>query len=249
MKEDKIERSSVVRKSLGVFMSVILISSPVFAARPLVTDNFRPVEKGKIQIEAGSYSSAPSNGSSAAGSAAFQVKYGLAGILDLGLKMPYSFSLPVGFGDGEVNAKLKLAEYGKNSGLALKARVKLSNGEASSALGTGYMDYSATVVYSREISGFRTHYNLGYTLVGVPAGTAAANTVNYSAAMEKEVYPGADIVLEFFGKSASSAASKCSAQIGGKWQVDRTYRVDTGYSVDFDNNSQDVATIGVTFFF
>lgn len=234
---------------LSVLLMPLLFYSTAFAARPLVTDDFGTVEKGRFEIEAGSYSTAQSAGGNTAGSALFQAKYGLFESFDLGIEMPYSLSLPVGFGDALVCAKLKLAEFGDNDGLSLRAGVKLSNADASSGLGTGYADYCVLAIYSREISGFRTHYNVGYTLVGVPSGVAQANVINYSAAMEKEVYPGADIVLEFFGSSTSSAPSNGSIQIGGRWQVDPAYRVDTGYSVDIDNNSQDTATIGVTFTF
>ena len=237
------------RSGVCVLVMIFFVSIPAFAARPLVTDDFGTVEKGRFEIEAGSYSTAQSAGGNTAGSALFQAKYGLLESFDLGIEMPYSLNLPVGFGDAVVSAKLKLHEFGENDGLYLRLGAKLTNADASSGLGTGHSDYSVLAIYSREISGFRTHYNIGYTLVGIPSGAAQANVINYSAAMEKEVYPGADIVLEFFGSSTSSAPSNASVQIGGRWQIDPLYRVDTGYSVDIDNNSQDTATIGVTFIF
>ncbi len=241
------ERGFSMKRTVFFLLSALILSSPLFAARPLVTDDFGTVRMGKYEIEAGSYSSAPSAGGNTVGNAVLQAKYGLLGYLDVGVEMPYYFSLPVGFGDGTINAKFKIAEYGENSGLSLRVGIKLANADASSGLGTGHADYSVLAIYSREMSDFRTHYNIGYTLVGVPAGAAEANVISYSAAVEREVYPGADIVLECFGRSSSSTRSNVSAQIGGRWQVTRDYRVDTGYSVDFDNNSQDVATIGVTF--
>ncbi len=234
-------------KKIVAFFLVLLfgVSVPVFAARPLVTDDFGTVDKGKFELELGSNSETPRAGGASAGSAALQVKYGAFENFDLGVEVPYSFSDPVGVGDMTVKAKLKLAEFDESNGFSVSANLKLANADASTGLGSGYPDYSANLIYSREISGYRTHYNVGYTFVGVPAGAAEANVINYSAAVEKEVYSGADIAAEYYGNSSSAGAAG-NVQIGGRYQMNDHVRVDTGYSIALTDNSNNVATIGVT---
>ncbi|MFA5103952.1 MAG: transporter [Candidatus Margulisiibacteriota bacterium] len=234
-----------MNKALVLFLSLIVLSAPAFAARPLVTDDFKTVRTGKIRIEAGSNSSVPRAGGDTIGSATFQVKYGLADNMDFGVKIPYSFSVPVGLGDAVLRAKLKLIQTGENDGLSLRADIKLSNADTSIGLGSGYKDYAAVIIYSREISGYRTHYNLGYALVGIAPGAAAADQIEYSAAVERRVSPGADIICEYYGTSASTGAAG-NIQIGGKWQTSEHYRVDVGYSVALNDNSNNVSTFGVT---
>jgi hypothetical protein len=235
-----------MKKVIAVFILFLIgMSPPVLASRPLVTDDFGIVDKGKFEIEAGSNSETPRAGGASAGSAALQVKYGALENFDLGLEVPYSFSDPVGLGDMTVKAKLKVLEFDENDGVAVSANLKLANADVSTGLGSGYLDYSANFIYSREISGYRTHYNVGYAFIGVPSGAAEANVINYSAAVEKEVYPGGDIVCEYYGTSASAGAAG-NIQIGGRLQTSKYFRVDTGFSVAMNDNSGNVATIGVT---
>lgn len=227
-------------------MALTLIAvSPSFAARPLVTDDFGTVDPGKYELELGYSSTTPKIGGGSTDGLGISFKRGFLPNFDFGIEVPYSNTAPTGIGDAILHAKLKMMESGENDGLTARVDIKLSNGDSTQGLGSGYMDYTAMVIYSKAIADFRTHYNLGYTLVGVVPGATEANTTNYSAAIEKEMTSGIDVVAEYYAVSAS-AGSTSNVQVGGRWQATGMIRLDAGYSLALNDNSNNVATVGLT---
>jgi hypothetical protein len=200
------------------------------------------VDSGKYEFEVGYNSTTPWGGGSAADSTTAQLKRGF-GKFDLGLELPNSLTSPAGIGDAGIHFKYVLLEQGEDSGLTLRADIKLSNGDAGSGLGSGYNNYAAMLIYSKPFGDFRTHYNLGYTLVGVPSSASSADLVNLSAAVEKEVQKGIDLVAEYYGVSRVSTGN---VQIGGRWRVNDAIRFDAGYSIATNDVSQNTLTAGCT---
>ncbi len=207
-------------KKILVFVaaSLIAVSSSVFAARPLVTDDFGTVDQGKCELEYGYSGQTPKTGGDSAYGMYVQLKRGITSNLDLGFDIPYSASAPSGIEDANLHLKYKIAQFGDNDGIAAKLDMKLTNGNVDQDLGTGHDDYTATLVYSKSFGSFRTNYNLGYTIAGIDPGEPQENSVNYSAAVEKEVVSGIDAVGEYYASSSIDGMT-ANILIGGRWQA------------------------------
>lgn len=220
----------LITNALRVLIGLILIwmtgwmTGQTQAARPLVTDDFGTVNPGKYELEVG-YSS----------ETLVSFKRGLTSNFDFGVEVPYSLTAPTRLGDAALHAKYKLMVMGEDEGLTARLDVKLPNV-------TGFTDYSLSAIYSKKFSDFKTHYNLGHTLIGDPTET---NKSNYAAAMEKEVSPGIDIVGEYYAVS-TSGGSTSNVQVGGRWQALEAVRFDAGYSLALNDNSNNVITTGLT---
>lgn len=231
-----------MNKKIACFLVLtFVVVSPAFAARPLVTDDFGTVDPGKFELEVGYNSTTPKVGGTTTNGLGVSLKRGFASNFDFGVEVPYSMTVPTGVGDAVLHAKLKLLEQGENDGLTARMDVKLTNADS----GSGYADYTVMVIYSKAFGDFRTHYNLGYTLVGVAPGAPEANTINYSAALEKEVAKGTDVVAEYYAVSSSGGATG-NLQVGGRWQAFEAVRFDAGFSLSLNDNSNNVATAGLT---
>lgn len=224
---------------------VVLGTSPVFAARPLVTDDFGTVDSGAYELEVGYSSSTPKVGGPSTDGAALQIKRGFLSNFDLGLEIPYALTAPTGLQDAILHAKLKLMQTSDDEGLSFRLDVKLTNGDSATGLGTGYVDYAGLLIYSKAFGEYQTHYNLGYTLVGVAAGAASANTLNYSAAVVKALREDINLMAECYFVDASGTTT-ANAQVGVNWQVKETVKLDAGYSLALNDNSNNVIAAGVT---
>ncbi|MBN3033493.1 MAG: hypothetical protein JW873_05295 [Candidatus Saganbacteria bacterium] len=229
--------------SLALTLALVL---PAWAARPLVTDDFGTVDPGKYELETGYSAVTPkAAGSTTSNNYGVSFKRGFTSCFDLGIEAPYSATNPTGLGDAVLHAKYKALTIGEDEGLTARLDVKLTNGDSASGLGTGYTDYTLMAIYSKPIAGFKTHYNLSYTLVGVPSGAPEANITGYSAALEKELTAGIDAVGEYYGTTMPGVSSN-NVQVGGRWQALEAVRFDAGYSLALDDNSDNVATVGLT---
>jgi len=233
---------------IAIFLGLVF-SNVSFAGLPLITDDFKTVEKGKFVLDLGSFSSQSSYDFSSNHEVSMQIIYGLLNNMDLGINVPYSLGNPAGLMDAEINSKVKILSFGQDEGISMKAILKLANADSSSGLGSGLNDYSVLFISSKRFGSVLTHYNLGYTIVGVPSGLPNSNKINFGFAIEKEIYPSANMMFEIYGNSVVSYQSYVNCQIASNWQVNDFYKVCVGYSVDIDNNSQDISTIGVTFYF
>lgn len=233
-------------KTACLIALTLIAASPVLAARPLVTDDFGTVDPGKYELEVGYNSTTPkAAGSATSTGLGVSFKRGFTDSFDLGIEAPYSLTAPTGLGDAILHAKYKALTVGEDEGLTARLDLKLTNGDSASGLGSGYTDYTAMLIYSKPFGGIKTHYNLGYTLVGVASGAPEANVTNYSAALEKEVATGIEVVGEYYGTSMTGGSTS-NVQIGGRWQALEAVRFDAGYSLALNDSSDNVATAGLT---
>ena len=233
------------RYSLCLLILLIAAASPALAARPLVTDDLGTVDKGKFELEIGYNSTTPKTGGVTSNGLTGQIKYGIMPNFDIGIEGPHSITEPAGVGDMILHFKVKLFEAGDNDGITGRIDIKTCTGDSSCGLGSGYTDYVAMIIASKAFGDIRTHYNLGYTLVGLPAGEPEANTFNYSAATEKELVPGIDLVGEYYAVS-SAAGTSSNLQAGGRWQCLDAFRIDIGYSLALNDSSDNVISAGFT---
>jgi len=235
-------------KKTAMFLSVIflmLFSLPSFAARPLVTDDFGTVDTGKYEFETGYNAITPKTGGQTISGIVAQIKRGMSPSFDIGIEMPYTMGTPSGFGDAVVHAKLKLKEIGDGEGLSFRADLKLSNGDAVQGLGSGFLDYGGLFIFSKDLSGVKSHFNAGYAVIGDVLNSCDDDAFIYGAAFEKDIVDGVNIGAEYTGVSCRIRNSG-NMQVAVRWQAFENVRFDAGYSIAMNDNSSNISTVGVT---
>jgi hypothetical protein len=158
---------------LIIFLAGILfITSDVFAAIPLITDDAGTMGKGKSQIElSGAYSDDREDGVTSKGTAiSTTFTYGIANEVDIYLTVPYQFLRAEddespqkndGFSDIAIEAKWRFFEKNGFS-MALKPGITLPTGNEEKGLGKGRAAYYLYFITSKEVAPWAFHFNLAY---------------------------------------------------------------------------------------
>ncbi len=159
---------------LIIFLAGILfITSDVFAAIPLITDDAGTMGKGKSQIElSGAYSDDREDGvTSKRTDISTTFSYGIADEVDIYLTVPYRFlraeddestQKTDGFSDIAIEAKWRFFEKNGFS-MAFKPGITLPTGNEEKGLGKGRSAYYLYFITSKEIAPWAFHFNLAYT--------------------------------------------------------------------------------------
>jgi hypothetical protein len=181
------------RNSLCIFCTVVpsllfLLSSSVFAARPLTTDDAGTVEKGKFQFETGFDFTRQDNHDREI-SPSLTISYGLLEKMDVGIGSGYLFVRPKegenenGFGDTELKLKYRLLdERGWMPSFAVTGNLKIPTASESKGLGSGKTDFGINTIVTKNLSKrWVIHLNFGYTFLGEHE---VNNEFNYSAAAQ-----------------------------------------------------------------
>jgi hypothetical protein len=181
------------RNSLCIFCTVVpsllfLLSSSVFAARPLTTDDAGTVEKGKFQFETGFDFTRQDNHDREI-SPSLTISYGLLEKMDVGIGSGYLFVLPKegenenGFGDTELKLKYRLLdERDWMPSFAMTGNLKIPTASESKGLGSGKTDFGINTIVTKNLSKrWVIHLNFGYTFLGEHG---VNNEFNYSAAAQ-----------------------------------------------------------------
>lgn len=149
---------------------VLLISSEVFGAHPLITDDTGTQGTGKFQWELIGEHARDNHDSTTDPATIFTV--GFRDNIDLVLSVPYRF---IRFRDAEGNRKtddgvsdigieMKWRFYEKNSlGFALKPVLTFPTGDDKKGLGDGNASYSLAFISTKEIAPIILHLNLSFT--------------------------------------------------------------------------------------
>ncbi|MFH1684421.1 MAG: hypothetical protein ABIA67_06030 [Candidatus Margulisiibacteriota bacterium] len=236
-----------MRKLLIAVLIGLILVVPVWAARPLSTDDAGTLGQGAWEIEEGYELDQPSGGGASSGGFGTSVKYGVLSNFDLGIEVPYSAAAPVEIGDATVKGKLAF-----NDAVALGIDVKLTNADAASGLGSGYVDYGVNGIYSQGLGNATGHINVGYTIIGQAGGAAPDNNVlSYGAAVEYPLNDTANLMGEIAGSSTPSAATNpLDALVGLNWGMSDLLTLDGGISFGLsDASSQYKAAAGATMAF
>jgi Putative MetA-pathway of phenol degradation len=236
-------------------LSLILGSvstSPARAAAPLETETARFFRRGMFEAEGSLELQRSKDGRESAVPLAFE--YGLADRLALMVEpVPFTRITPKngggtrGTGDVEVTLSgLLLSESGRRPAFALAGEIKLPTAE-SRLIGSDRADYSAYAIASKQFGKLDAHANLGFTVVGHPAGVPVNNTINYAVAGEYEIRPTWTLVGEVLGNTAALSEGKSSgesavapeisggetiAMVGARWIVMPRLTASFGVTVD-----------------
>lgn len=156
----------------------LIVPSPSYAARPLVTDDTGTVGKGKMQVELGAEVFSwrdtvegvrvKEKGTEASG----VFTYGVLENVDVVAGCPYAWGkvqedgVTVFNENGilDTSLEMKWRFYEKDGFvLALKPGVTLPTGNHKKGFGAGRVTYGLTFIATKEIEPFAFHFNAGYT--------------------------------------------------------------------------------------
>ena len=111
-----------------------------------------------------------------------------------------------GAGDLEVTVTHLLIPESSGPAIAVAGEIKFPTAR-NPLIGTGKTDYTGYVIGSKRFDRLDVHANLGYTVIGRPAGTRLKNIIDYALAEEFHLSPRLDIVAEFVGNTSSTGES------------------------------------------
>ena len=242
-------------RSASLWLALFALGAPASPARagaPLETETARFPRRGAFEVEAALEVQRSGDGRESALPLAFE--YGLSDRLTL-MAEPVPFtrihpqSAPgaTGIGDLEVTLSgLLFQETHSHPAFALAGEVKVPTAE-SMLIGSDQYDYAGYLIASRRFGRLDAHANLGYTIVGHPAGVAVENTFNYAIAGEYALGPRWTLVGEFLGNTAAVSGEGPSNEatatpeisggeqigmIGARYRLARRFVASLGVTVD-----------------
>jgi hypothetical protein len=110
-----------------------------------------------------------------------------------------------GPGDLEITGTyVALPESGKRPAIALAIEAKIPTARNVN-IGTTKADYAGYLIMSKRAGRFDSHANLGYTIVGQPAGVQLSNIFNAALATEFHASDANLLFAEVLGTTAASA--------------------------------------------
>jgi hypothetical protein len=222
-------------KNHFILFLLFLLSSPVLASRPMITDDFYTVAAGGYELEVG-YAAIQTQAAPVSG-ADLSFKRGILTNLDLGLEVPYALSSPSGLNDILLHAKYRLWGRGAEEGLTGRVDYKFNNGDVSQGLGSGDNDYCLMLIYSKMFGSTKAHLNLGHVRVGINGSVQSDDYFAYAFALEHPVWgEKGDIVAEYVANNAASPGPAL-IQLGARYLVAQGLKLDAGYSVGLNNNT------------
>jgi hypothetical protein len=177
-------------------------------AQILETETARPLRAGQLEVGAGYEFQQSREGDETAIPFAFEL--GITNRLGLLVEpVPYTAirsevgPSATGAGDLEITAIYLLRdESGRVPAIALAVEEKIPTAR-NNLIGTGRADHTAYVIASKRFGRFDTHANVGYTIVGSPAGQSLSNRVTGALATELTLTPAMYLYGEVLGSTAA----------------------------------------------
>jgi hypothetical protein len=176
----------------------------------LETETARPVGKGVFEIGSNFEYQVSSEGHEVA--LPFAIEYGFTNRLEL-LVEPVAYTVirpkagPRATGGGDLETTLTYLASRETSGtpaVALAGEVKFPTTN-NTLIGTGKTDYTGYLIGSKRFGRLDTHADIGYTIVGHPAGTQLKNIWNFAFGWERSLGQVSELYGEFIGNTAASA--------------------------------------------
>ncbi|MFA5839883.1 MAG: hypothetical protein WC890_04415 [Candidatus Margulisiibacteriota bacterium] len=237
-----------MKKHLIALLLLTSLITPIWARRPMITDDFGVTDYGHYSVEMSYQHAVPRSGSSPYSLGNVKLKTGLMKNTDVWIQMPYYFGGYWGMGDAIATAKYRYQRWSADEGLAVRGDMKLTSGNQSSGTGTGINDFAISFICSKRFGPFLTHWNLGYTDIGEAPGAPIANTVDYQVAAEYGLDDTKQLMAEVIGNLPQNTNS-LNVQLGGNWKVAQNIYLDAGYIIGLNNYSSDIVNIGCSIYY
>ncbi len=221
----------VVPVRAAMFAMILCMLAPsAWGGQPLETESARLVKRGTFVFEGGFEHQTSIAGTEAAIPFAFE--YGIADRLELTVE-PVLYTAvrdrgirsQTGPGDLEVTLTTLLSpERAGRPAVAFAGEVKLPTAR-NTRIGTGKTDFSGTFITSKRLGVWDAHLNLGYTVIGRPAGAQVNNVASIAVAGNRYLSTRLEFVSEAFGSTpaakeggegqATAAAGQLTPELSG----------------------------------
>lgn len=260
-----------IRKAAAFSIAVLILGGvlPLQAGQPLETESARILKPGTLEVD-GSYEyQTSSEGTEQSIPLAFE--YGITNRLEMMVEPVANTNIKPkigphasGIGDTEVTLTALLRnETAVMPALAFAGEVKLPTAK-DRLIGTGKADYNGSLIASKKFGKLDTHANLGYTILGRPAGVNLKNIYNFAFALEYEWTRKYDLVAEFLNETSSGynlgdaapnrnggateiSGGESVGMIGGRYHLNPNCYLALG--VTYDNNDAVLLRPGITYLF
>lgn len=213
-----------------IFMMLVFVfGKPIFAVRPLSTDDAWTVDEGSFELEIG-YDFVKSDESSES-EICVQLKHGLTKRMDVGFAIPYGIQPECGLTAAECVLKFMVVE----------AKEIFPAFSLTFSHSLGSIEYQINGILTKELNPFTFHFNLGYEASGE---IGVRGKTFYSAACEYQIIERLKLMGEILGKEGEP----WEALIGGSWQIFEPLAIDLGFGKDLSSPKLKL-TFGLTYGF
>ncbi len=252
----------------AAFLGLVLNANTAFAGQPLETESARILDKGKLEFDGTFEYQTSSEGWESA--FPMLIEYGLTRRLELAMEPvagtdihPNTGRRARGAGDLEATLTYLVgSETSRRPAIAFAAEIKFPTAK-DRLIGSGKTDLAGYAIASRRFSHYDVHANIGYTVLGEPAGVKLNNIFSFAAAVEYHISPRWDWVAEGFAntiaapglgegnssgtvteQTAELAGGEAFAMLGARWHVSRG--ISLAFGVVYDNNNAILFRPGIT---
>lgn len=259
----------MIRRGLIYFcmlIAMVIYSTIVFAAHPLITDDTGTQGKGKFQVEANcefSYDKNREEGvkiKEIGWEIATIFSYGILDNIDIVLGMPYKWFrvekdselVAKERGISDLSLEVKWRFYEKDGfSFALKPGITFPTGEEEKGLGSGRPSFGLTFISTKEIGMWAFHLNAGYTRNGYKLREdKEANRKDIwhvSIASELEVIKNLKLVYDMGMERNSEKTSNTHPAfiLGGViYSITKNIDIDFGVKAGLNKPETDVTFLG-----
>lgn len=207
---------SLCLRSLRLSLLLTAFRSVPAAAQTLETETARLLSRKAVKFGANFEYQTSSDGRERALPMFFE--YGLSSTTELVVEpvvytaiRPKAGPRATGAGDLEITLVQRiLAETSSRPAFALAGEVKVPTAR-NALIGTRKTDFAAYLIASRRFGWLDTHANVGYTVVGKPAGSMLKNIANFAIAGMLDLGLKNRLFVEVLGNTAATAGAESSA--------------------------------------
>ncbi|MEO8295261.1 MAG: hypothetical protein ABI613_07070 [Gemmatimonadota bacterium] len=179
----------------------------------LETETARPIGRNVLEVSGNFEYQFSSDGREAA--LPFALEYGFSDRLEFLIEpvaytsiRPKVGSRATGVGDLETTLTYLLhRETGGSPAIAFAGEVKFPTAH-NTLIGTGKSDFAGYLIASRMFGRLDTHANLGFTVVGKPAGSQLKNIFNFALGGELQMSPRTSLFGEVLANTASASGGE-----------------------------------------
>ncbi|HPU57007.1 MAG TPA: transporter [Verrucomicrobiota bacterium] len=240
-------------------LAALVCPCALHAGRPLVIDDAEPVPPGLLEIEAGfSYAAFDSHDhyhlpiALATGVLPdLEAGLGFGGQLQEGAEIQQTPRSVAGIGDLQLGLKWKPIDQSRwPADVAFAGLIKFPTASRSDGLGSGEIDYDATLILSRALGEkANIHLNAGYSWIGDPPSESLGDLFHGGVAVDCMLTSSIQCIGELFGQRELRSGGETVVQwtAGLRWMMSPNLTFDVAAGTTLRGSGADFAVLcGIT---